>query len=340
MNTQELKKIMRALKLLFADLENQAIEEGVDLASSEYETMQNKVREMYLAKHGYTLEEYKEAKNKVTELQSTILKGDQGIQGEPAHTPTNEELIDLIKPLIPEPKHGKTPSKEEILSLLKPLIPKVKDGQTPSNERLISLIKPLMPHYDAEIGYLEDKINNIKIPIPEKINVEKLKEDIREEFKNHFSENFKKNIDVLGMPDFRKLAMGLQGQIDDVKASAGSGSDSFGIMIDGQGGVISTGNKGLFWVAPYACTITGWTLLSADNTSGSIVIDVWKDTYSNYPPTVADTIFGTKPSLVTTTKNQATGLSIAVTSGDIFYANVDSVTSLIKVGLMFQITKS
>lgn len=55
---------------------------------------------------------------------------------------------------------------------------------------------------------------------------------------------------------------------------------------------------------------------------------------------MADTIFGTKPALVTTTKNTASGLSIAVAAGDIFYANVDSCTSLIKVGLSLQVTKT
>ena len=34
-------------------------------------------------------------------------------------------------------------------------------------------------------------------------------------------------------------------------------------------------------------------------TSGSIVIDVWKDTYANFPPIVADTITASaKPTLV------------------------------------------
>ena len=62
-----------------------------------------------------------------------------------------------------------------------------------------------------------------------------------------------------------------------------------GITLDGQGGVVSTGLKGFFRV-PYAGTISGWTILA--DQSGSIVVDVWKDTYANFPPTVADTIAG------------------------------------------------
>ena len=39
-------------------------------------------------------------------------------------------------------------------------------------------------------------------------------------------------------------------------------------------------------------------------------------------------------------KNQATGLSIAVTEGEIVKLNVDSVTSAIKVKLMFKIIRN
>jgi hypothetical protein len=49
-----------------------------------------------------------------------------------------------------------------------------------------------------------------------------------------------------------------------------------------------TGVKGDITV-PFSCAITEWTLL-ADQT-GSIGVDIWKDTYANYPPTSADTLF-------------------------------------------------
>ena len=214
MTTKQLKQIMKMLKVLYAELEERAKEDGVDITSPEFEQVQAVVREKYLTKKGFTTEEYREAKEKLEELQTIIFKGDKGETGQDAHTPTNEELTALIKPLIPSPVAGHTPTKEEILALVKPLIPQVKDGQAPSDERLIDLIKPLLPKYDAELGYLEDKINKIKIPIPEKIDTEKLKEEIITETKNNFGDNLKKNIDILGMPDFRKLAMGLQEQIN------------------------------------------------------------------------------------------------------------------------------
>ncbi len=116
----------------------------------------------------------------------------------------------------------------------------------------------------------------------------------------------------------------------------------FGITIDGAGSVITTGVKG-FIVVPYACTITQATLLSTDAsvTSGSIVIDVWKDTYANYPPTVADTITASaKPTLSSAIKSQdatLTGWTTTVAAGSVLGFNVDSATTVTRVTLMLQV---
>jgi hypothetical protein len=78
--------------------------------------------------------------------------------------------------------------------------------------------------------------------------------------------------------------------------------------------------------------------------SGSIVIDIWKDSYANYPPTVADTITGSaKPTITTDTKANSstlTGWTTSVTAGDILYFNVDSVTSITNVVLTMKVTKT
>lgn len=112
---------------------------------------------------------------------------------------------------------------------------------------------------------------------------------------------------------------------------------SFGITIDGGGSVITTGVKGYVTV-PYTGTITQWTLLA--DQSGSIVIDVWKDTYANYPPTVADTIAGSeKPTLTAAIKNQDTTLSTwttAVVAGDVIGFKVDSATTVTRVTLVIE----
>lgn len=112
-------------------------------------------------------------------------------------------------------------------------------------------------------------------------------------------------------------------------------------VIDGGGSAITTGQKGHLEI-PFACTINGWTLLA--DQSGSIVIDVWKDTYANYPPTVADTIAGTeKPTLSAVIKNQDLALTTwttAVAAGDILAFNVDSVATVTRVTLSIKVTKT
>lgn len=132
----------------------------------------------------------------------------------------------------------------------------------------------------------------------------------------------------------------------DVTASAGSGSTtvksnlkiaSFGITIDGGGSAITTGVKGYLTI-PFDCTISGWDLFA--DQSGSIVIDVWKDTYANFPPTVADTIAGSeKPTLSSAQKNQDLTLSswtTSVSAGDTIGFNVDSATTVTRVTLVIR----
>ena len=112
-------------------------------------------------------------------------------------------------------------------------------------------------------------------------------------------------------------------------------------IIDGGGSAITTGQKGHIEI-PFACTITGWTLVA--DQSGSIVVDVWKDTYANFPPTVADTITGSeKPTLSSVQKNQdltLTTWTTAVSAGDILAFNVDSVATATRVTLSIRAEKS
>lgn len=93
-------------------------------------------------------------------------------------------------------------------------------------------------------------------------------------------------------------------------------------------------------VAPRDGIFNSWILLSADITpiSGSIVIDIYKDTYANYPPTAADTITGSaKPTISSDIKNTSsvlTGWTTAFNAGDILIPNVDSVSGLKAVKLL------
>lgn len=118
-----------------------------------------------------------------------------------------------------------------------------------------------------------------------------------------------------------------------------TGSITF--IIDGGGAAIATGEKGDITI-PFACTINEWTLLA--DQSGSIVVDIWKDTYANYPPTVADTITASaKPTISASTKGQSstlTGWTTAISAGDILAFNVDSASTVQRVTLSLKITRT
>ena len=64
---------------------------------------------------------------------------------------------------------------------------------------------------------------------------------------------------------------------------------------------------------------------------GSIVLDLWVDTYANYPPDVGDTITASaKPTISGATKYQdgtLTGWSKSITGGSWLFINIDSVTT-------------
>lgn len=109
--------------------------------------------------------------------------------------------------------------------------------------------------------------------------------------------------------------------------------------------VITTGEQNTARVRmPCNGIITGWTALSLDDTVGSIVCDIWRDSYANYPPTVADTITASaKPSLSSATKATSTtltGWTTAFSEGDMMGINVDSISSLKAVALILHYTAS
>jgi len=116
--------------------------------------------------------------------------------------------------------------------------------------------------------------------------------------------------------------------------------ESIEFVIEGGGAVITTGVKGDLEI-PFACTITQATLLA--DQSGSIVVNIWKDTYANFPPTVADKITASAPPTISTaTKSQdttLTGWTTTIAVGDILRFNVDSITTCQRVTLSLKVTR-
>ena len=102
----------------------------------------------------------------------------------------------------------------------------------------------------------------------------------------------------------------------------------------------TTGQKKLYLRVPFACTITSWEMVA--DVSGSVVIDIWKDTYANYPPVdVTDSITGSaKPTLTAAIKAQSstlTGWTTAIASGDYLEVEVESVTTIGSVTLTLNV---
>jgi hypothetical protein len=106
-------------------------------------------------------------------------------------------------------------------------------------------------------------------------------------------------------------------------------------VINGGTNPITTGAKGDI-IVPYDITITSWTILL--DQSGSIQIDIWNDTYGNYPPTDADTITGgNEPSVTSDTDNQSstlTGWTTSITGGTTLRFYVDSVSTATQATLI------
>jgi hypothetical protein len=117
------------------------------------------------------------------------------------------------------------------------------------------------------------------------------------------------------------------------------GTTTIGITVDGAGTALTTGVKGYVQV-PFACTITA-NRMFADQ-SGSVVIDVWKDVYANFPPTDADSITASAPPTISgAVKSEdatLTGWTTAISAGDILGFNVDSATTITRVTLQLVVT--
>jgi hypothetical protein len=101
-----------------------------------------------------------------------------------------------------------------------------------------------------------------------------------------------------------------------------------------NGSAITTGTKG-YLSFPVAGTIVRSRLI-ADQV-GSIVVDIWKDTFAAYPPTVADTITSAaKPTLTAADHSEdttLTGWNKVVNAGDTFGYHVDSVATVTYVAV-------
>jgi len=157
--------------------------------------------------------------------------------------------------------------------------------------------------------------------------------------------------DGLGVWQNRALADGdipdldadkiVSGTLDAARLSANIKTLTITFIIDGGGAEIALGEHGHLEI-PFACTIQRVTMLA--DQAGSIVVDIWKDTYANFPPTNADSITAAAPPTIAgpqkSQDSTLTGWTTAIAAGDILAFNVDSVTDIERVTISLKVVKT
>lgn len=235
MTTKEFKTIARLLKQAYKELEIEAVKEGVDLLSPEYQEMMSVVRETLLSNHGFTLEEYRTAKAEVEGISSVgVYEEVKKLKSktkeiDDKHIPSEKEIIDIAEDVAE--RIAKKYIKEPVI-----INKIVKEIEQPKiiKETIKELDKKVLEELDKDLFQLQtlaldtkDKLDKLKIP--EEIDLEELEKNILEKVNHDFDVSFKKNIDIMGMPDFRKLAMGLEGRISNLESNGvGGGGGTWG----------------------------------------------------------------------------------------------------------------
>ncbi len=81
----------------------------------------------------------------------------------------------------------------------------------------------------------------------------------------------------------------------------------------------------------FPCTITRGVLLSSTGSVTTFTLDIWKDTFANYPPTDADSITGGNPLTLSGASGFSdatlTGWTTTINADDILRFNVDAASS-------------
>lgn len=117
-------------------------------------------------------------------------------------------------------------------------------------------------------------------------------------------------------------------------------TEAIGISIN-SATAITTGIKGYASV-PYAATIQSVTMIAAP--SGSVVIEIYKDSYANHPPTSGDKITASAPPTISAATKSVdttlTGWTTAIAAGDVLCFEVISVSGITNVTLTMKVAKT
>lgn len=120
------------------------------------------------------------------------------------------------------------------------------------------------------------------------------------------------------------------------------GTDILSYPLNGGGVQLATGIQRTDLVVPFDCTIT--KVEATADQSGSMAVEIWRDTYANYPPTSADKISASAPvtisSAVKSSDATLTGWTKTLTQGDRLRFNVNSVTAITWANIAIHVSRS
>jgi len=113
------------------------------------------------------------------------------------------------------------------------------------------------------------------------------------------------------------------------------------IDFDGGGSPLVVGTKRRFEI-PFDGEFNRVTMVA--DVSGSVVLDIWKDTYSNAPATDEDSITASAPptisSAIKSQDSTLTDWTKTFSAGDCFIVNVDSCTTITYVSMSLKATRT
>jgi len=115
----------------------------------------------------------------------------------------------------------------------------------------------------------------------------------------------------------------------DVALDADILTSSLVVTLDASPDVLAVGSQAMIRV-PFACDIVRASAIAAQ--SGSVVVDVWKDSWANFPPTDADSITASAPITISSAQKvedtTLTGWTLPLAEGDVLIFNIDSATTI------------
>ena len=243
-------------------MEDEALEKGEDITLPEFQA----VIEKLLNNRGFTLEEYEEFENPEPEDKPLKIEGVSQLKGD---KPTKEELKELIIQLkdFLKGESGKIGNDGKVGEPGKPGKDgkKGKDGKDGKDGKIIFRGKEGVPGKQGVPGIDGKSVS---------------KEEIEEVVKEGISV-FERNINLAGMPDFRKLAMGLQQQIDGVRASVTT--DTLTAQCDGSNKVFTTTKSITSLILAY---LNGGLVLEGDG----LTITGTKEITLDFAPTTGEVL--------------------------------------------------